>query len=317
MYAKILGTGSYFPEEIRTNFDLEKMVKTSNDWIITRTGIQERRIAAKKDSVFSMGAKAAKKALIMADVSIKEIELIVVATTSSSYSFPSAACQIQRILGIRNCPAFDVSAACAGFNYALSICDQYIRTGAIRTALIIASDVLSKFLNPKDRGTLVLFGDAASAIILSADNDPGILSTHLHANGSFGDLLFLKNKENSKNFQQSYVVMVGSEVFKIAVNKLVGVVNETLKKNSLKREELDWFIPHQANLRIIKATAKRLSIPMEKVIVTLKKFGNTSSASVPFSFDKAIRDGRIKRGQIILLEAFGAGFTWGSALIRF
>lgn len=317
MYAKILGTGSYFPKKIRTNFDLEKMVDTSDEWIISRTGIQERRIAADQDNVSSMGAKAAKKALIMAGISIHEIELIVVATTSSSHAFPSAACQIQKILGVQNCPAFDVAAACAGFSYALSVCDQYIKTGMIKKALVIASDVLSRFLDPKDRSTLILFGDAASAIILSADNEPGILSTHLHANGTYGNLLALAHQQNIENSKPVYLVMVGNEVFKIAVNELVNIVSETLKKNSLKKTELDWLIPHQANLRIIQATAKRLSIPMEKIIITLKKYGNTSAASVPIAFDRAIRDGRIQRGQIILLEAFGGGFTWGSALIRF
>lgn len=317
VYTKILGTGSYFPLHIRTNYDLEKIVNTSNEWIISRTGIKERRIASKMDSVSSMGAKAAKNALIMANISVSEIEFIVVATTSSNYAFPSVACQIQKILGIKNCIAFDIAAACSGFNYALSICDQYIKTGMIKNGLIVASDILSRVLNPKDRSTLVLFGDAASAVVVGSSDKPGVLSTHLYANGRYGDLLVLENNKNTENRKPKYLLMVGNEVFKIAVNKSVDVFLKTLKKNSVKKNELDWFIPHQANLRIIQAIAKKLSISMEKIIVILKKYGNISAASVPAAFDEAVRDGRIKRGDIILLEAFGGGLTWGSALIKF
>lgn len=317
MYTKILGTGSYFPSKIRTNSDLEKMVNTSDEWIVSRTGIHERRIASKKENVFTMGAHAAKNALIMAGISVSEIDFIIVATTTSSYEFPSAACQIQKILGIKDCIAFDIAAACAGFNYALSICDQYIKTGIIKKGLIIASDVLSRMLNPKDRSTLVLFGDAASAIVVGSSDKPGVLSTHLYANGDHGDLLVLKSQDNINNKKPKYLFMVGNEVFKIAVNKSVDIFFETLKKNFIQKNELDWFIPHQANLRIIQAIAKKLSMSMSKIIIILKKYGNISAASVPAAFDEAVRDGRIKRGDVVLLEAFGGGFTWGSALIRF
>lgn len=317
MYTKILGTGSYFPLKIRTNSDLEKIVDTSDDWIISRTGIEERRIASNKDNVSTMGANAAKNALFMADVSVNQIDLIIVATTSSNFAFPSAACQIQKILGIKDCIAFDVAAACTGFNYALSICDQYIKTGMIKKGLIIASDILSRMLNPKDRSTLVLFGDAASAIVVGSSDKPGILSTHLYADGNYGDLLFLANQRYINNRKSKYLSMVGNEVFKIAINKSVDIFIETLKKNSIKINDLDWFIPHQANLRIIQAISKKLSISMNKIILILNKYGNISAASVPAALDKAIRDGRIKRGNIVLLEAFGGGFTWGSALVRF
>ncbi|MGP1958727.1 MAG: beta-ketoacyl-ACP synthase III [Arsenophonus sp. NC-CH8-MAG3] len=317
MYTKILGTGSYLPVQIRTNADLEKMVDTSDEWITTRTGIKERRIATGEDNVSTMGANAAQKALAMAGITANEIHLIVVATTSSTHAFPSAACQIQQILGIENCAAFDIAAACAGFTYAISISDQFIRTGMAKKALIIGSDVLSKVLDPNDRSTLILFGDAAGAIVVGCSQEPGILSTHLHANGSYSDLLTLRHQEHSKFSEPTYVIMAGNEVFKVAVKELANIVDETLEKNALNKSELDWLVPHQANLRIIQATAKKLAMPMHKIIITLDKHGNTSAASVPTAFDEAVRDGRIQRGQIVLLEAFGGGFTWGSALLRF
>ncbi|WMY97061.1 MAG: beta-ketoacyl-ACP synthase III [Arsenophonus sp.] len=317
MYTKILGTGSYLPGQIRTNADLEKMVDTSDEWITTRTGIKERRIATIEDDVSTMGAKAAKKALAMAGIVANEIDFIIVATTSSTHAFPSSACQIQQILGIKNGAAFDVAAACAGFTYALSISDQFIKTGMAKKVLVIGSDVLSRVLDPNDRSTLILFGDAAGAIVLGCSQEPGILSTHLHANGKYGDLLTLKHQEHKKRSKPTYVAMVGNEVFKIAVNELTNIVDEILEKNALDKSELDWLVPHQANLRIIQATAKKLSMPMNKVVITLDKHGNTSAASVPTAFDEAVRDGRIKRGQMVLLEAFGGGITCGSALIRF
>ncbi|MGP1959759.1 MAG: beta-ketoacyl-ACP synthase III [Arsenophonus sp. NC-TX2-MAG3] len=317
MYTKILGTGSYLPLQIRTNADLEKMVDTSDEWITTRTGIKERRIATGEDNVSTMGANAAEKALAMAGIAANEIHLIVVATTSSTHAFPSAACQIQQLLGIENCAAFDIAAACAGFTYAISISDQFIRTGMAKKALIIGSDVLSKVLDPNDRSTLILFGDAAGAIVVGCSQEPGILSTHLHANGNYSDLLTLRHQEHSKFSEPTYVIMAGNEVFKIAVKELANIVDETLEKNALNKSELDWLVPHQANLRIIQATAKKLDMPMHKVIITLDRHGNTSAASVPTAFDEAVRDGRIQRGQIVLLEAFGGGFTWGSALLRF
>lgn len=305
MYTKILGTGSYLPVQIRTNADLEKMVDTSDEWITTRTGIKERRIATGEDNVSTMGAKAAQKALEMAGIAANEIDLIIVATTSSTHAFPSAACQIQQILGIPNCAAFDIAAACAGFTYALSISDQFIKTGMAKKVLVIGSDVLSSVLDPNDRSTLILFGDAAGAIVVGCSQEPGILSTHLHANGNYGDLLTLRHQEHSKHAEPTYVTMAGNEVFKVAVNELANIVDETLEKNALDKSKLDWLVPHQANLRIIQAAAKKLAMPIDKVVITLDRHGNTSAASVPTAFDEAVRDGRIQRGQMVLLEAFG------------
>lgn len=316
MYSKILGTGSYLPTQIRTNADLEKMVDTSDEWIVTRTGIHERRIAGEDESVATMGFHAAQKALEMAQVDSSEIGLIVVATTSSTHAFPSAACQIQQMLGINDCAAFDVAAACAGFTYAISIVDQFIKTGMAKKALVIGADALSKTLDPNDRGTIILFGDAAGAMVLGASQEPGIISTHLHADGRYGELLALPNRERGSE-NQAYLTMTGNEVFKVAVRELAHIVDETLAESGIAKEELDWLVPHQANLRIISATAKKLDMAMDKVVVTLDKHGNTSAASVPTAFDEAVRDGRIQRGQLVLLEAFGGGFTWGSALVRF
>ncbi|MCW2254283.1 3-oxoacyl-[acyl-carrier-protein] synthase-3 [Providencia alcalifaciens] len=316
MYSKILGTGSYLPAKTRTNADLEKMVDTSDEWIVTRTGIHERRIAGEDESVATMGFHAAQKALEMAQVDSSEVGLIVVATTSSTHAFPSAACQIQQMLGINDCAAFDIAAACAGFTYAISVVDQFIKTGMTKKALIIGADALSKTLDPNDRGTIILFGDAAGAIVVGASEEPGILSTRLHADGRYGELLALPNRARNSE-DQAYLTMTGNEVFKVAVRELAHIVDETLTISGIAKEELDWLVPHQANLRIISATAKKLDMPMEKVVVTLDRHGNTSAASVPTAFDEAVRDGRIQRGHLVLLEAFGGGFTWGSALVRF
>ena len=317
MYTKILGTGSYLPAQIRTNQDLEKMVDTSDEWIVTRTGIRERRIAGADESVSSMGFTAAQQALAMADVPADRIGLIIVATTSSSHAFPSSACEIQLKLGINDTIAFDMAAACAGFAYALSVADNYIKSGAIEYALVIGSDMLSRTLDPSDRGTLILFGDGAGAVLLGRSEQPGIISTHLHADGRYGDLLTLPYHNRLDPTQPAFLTMSGNEVFKVAVTELAHIVDETLNANQLDHSELDWLVPHQANLRIIAATAKRLHMSMDKVVVTLDRQGNTSAASVPLALDEAVRDGRIKRGQLIMLEAFGGGFTWGSALIRF
>ncbi|UDG80806.1 3-oxoacyl-[acyl-carrier-protein] synthase 3 [Candidatus Hartigia pinicola] len=316
MYSKILGTGSYLPAQIRTNADLEKMVDTSDEWIVIRTGIHERRIASEDECVVTMGFYAAQKALEMAKIDSSEIELIVVATTSSTHAFPSAACQIQQKLGINDCAAFDVAAACAGFTYAISIVDQFVKTGMAKRALVIGADALSKTLDPNDRGTIILFGDAAGAMVIGTSEEPGILSTHLHSDGRYGELLVLKNRDrNSKD--QACLTMTGNAVFKIAVRELAHIVDETLENSGIAKEDLDWLVPHQANFRIIAATAKKLDMTMEKVVVTLDRHGNTSAASVPTAFDEAVLDGRIQRGQLVLLEAFGGGFTWGSALVRF
>ncbi|MCP1065850.1 ketoacyl-ACP synthase III [Serratia symbiotica] len=317
MYTKILSTGSYLPVKVRTNADLEKMVDTSDEWIVTRTGIRERRIAAADETVVTMGFQAAEEALEMAGVAKEDIGLIVVATTTSTYAFPSAACLIQQMLVIKACAAFDLAAACAGFTYALSVADQYVKNGAVKHALVIGADVLSQTLNPEDRGTLILFGDGAGAVLLGASEKPGILSTHLHADGSYSGMLTLPFKDRQDQDKPAYVTMTGNEVFKVAVNELSNIVDETLHVNNLERSALDWLVPHQANLRIINATAKKLDMSMDKVVVTIERHGNTSAASVPIALDEAVRDGRIQRGHLLLLEAFGSGFTWGSALVRF
>lgn len=317
MYTKILGTGSYLPVQVRTNADLEKMVETSDEWIVTRTGINERRIATEEETVAVMGAGAAEKALEMSGIDKQDIGLIVVATTSGSHAFPSAACQIQNALGINDCIAFDVAAACSGFVYALSIADQFIKAGSVKHALVIGADRLSHALDPNDRGTIILFGDAAGAVVVGASEDEGIISTHLHSDGRFGDLLALPYQRKENEDLPAYVTMAGNEVFKVAVRELAHIVDETLEANNIDKSELDWLVPHQANLRIISATAKKLDMTMDKVVVTLDRHGNTSAASVPTALDEAVRDNRIQRGQLILLEAFGGGFTWGSALIRF
>lgn len=317
MYTKILGTGSYLPVQVRTNADLEKMVETSDEWIVTRTGIRERRIAAPNETVATMGLTAAERALEMAGVDRQDVGLIIVATTSSSHAFPSSACQIQHLLDIKDAASFDLAAACAGFTYALSVADQYVKSGAVRYALVIGSDVLSRKLDEDDRGTVILFGDGAGAVLLGASEEPGILSTHMHADGHYGNLLSLEYPNQKTPDQPAYVTMAGNEVFKVAVTQLAHIVDETLQANNMDREQLDWLVPHQANLRIISATAKKLGMGMDKVVVTLDRHGNTSAASVPTAFDEAVRDGRIQRGQLVLLEAFGGGFTWGSALVRF
>ena len=317
MYTKIIGTGSYLPEQVRTNADLEKIVETTDEWIVTRTGIRERRIAGPDETVDSMGYQAALRAIEMAGIDKEQIGMVVVATTSATHAFPSAACQIQGMLGIKGCPAFDVAAACAGFTYALSIADQYVKSGAVQYALVIGSDVLARTLDPQDRGTIILFGDGAGAVVLGASEEPGIISTHLHADGSYGELLTLPHHDRVVPENPIYLTMSGNEVFKVAVTELAHIVDETLAANQLDRSSLDWLVPHQANLRIISATAKKLGMSMDNVVVTLDRHGNTSAASVPSALDEAVRDGRIKPGHLVLLEAFGGGFTWGSALVRF
>lgn len=317
MYTKIIGTGSYLPEKVRSNSDLEKILDTSDEWIVTRTGIRERRIAKDHETVVTMGFQAAEMALEMAGVAKANVGLIVVATTTSEYAFPSAACLIQQKLGIKSCAAFDLAAACAGFTYALSVADQYIKNGSVKHALVIGVDILSQTLNPKDRSTLILFGDGAGAVFLGASKKPGILSTHLHADGSYSGLLALPFKDRQNQDKPAYITMTGNEVFKIAVTELANIVNETLQANNLECDSLDWLVPHQANLRIISATAKKLGIGMDKVVVTLERHGNTSAASVPVALDEAVRDGRIQNGDLVLLEAFGGGFAWGSALLNF
>ncbi|MGY6071594.1 beta-ketoacyl-ACP synthase III [Pasteurella multocida] len=317
MYSKILSTGSYLPKHIRTNADLEKMVDTSDEWISERTGIKERRIAEESETVATMGFEAAQNCLAVSPMDVNEIDLIVVATTSATHAFPSTACQIQKMLGIKDAIAFDVAAACSGFVYALTVADQFIRTGKVKKALVIGADLFSRTLNPEDRGTIILFGDGAGAVILEASEQAGIISTHLHATGESAEVLTLANQTRGIESDPAYLEMQGNATFKIAVRELANVVEETLEANQLDKKDIDWLVPHQANLRIISATAKKLDMDMSQVVVTLDRHGNTSAGSIPSALDEAVRDGRIQRGQLLLLEAFGGGLTWGSALVRF
>lgn len=316
MNSRILSTGSYLPSYIRTNAELEKMVDTSDEWIITRSGIRERRIAAADETVATMGFEAAKNAIEAAQINPQDIELIIVATTSHSHAYPSAACQVQGLLNIDDAISFDLAAACTGFVYALSVADQFIRAGKVKKALVIGSDLNSRKLDETDRSTVVLFGDGAGAVILEASEQEGIISTHLHASADKHNVLVLAQPERGVE-KSGYIEMQGNETFKLAVRELSNVVEETLLANNLDKKDLDWLVPHQANLRIITATAKKLEMDMSQVVVTLDKYANNSAATVPVALDEAVRDGRIQRGQLLLLEAFGGGWTWGSALVRF
>ncbi|QLE85215.1 MULTISPECIES: beta-ketoacyl-ACP synthase III [Shewanella] len=319
MHTKILGTGSYLPAQVRSNQDLEQMVETSDQWIVERTGISERRIAADNETVATMGYQAALNALEMAGLTPQDIDMIVCGTTSASNAFPAAACEIQAMLGVKTIPAFDIAAACSGFVYALSVADQFVKTGAAKNVLVIGADVLSRLCEPEDRSTIILFGDGAGAAVVGATTEPGIISTHIYADGSQGDLLKCSFPPRAGESSEAvgYMTMKGNDVFKVAVTQLSHVVTETLRINQIDKSEIDWLVPHQANFRIIKATAKKLDMSLDKVVLTLAKHGNTSAASVPIALDEAVRDGRIQRGQLLLLEAFGAGFAWGSALVRF
>ena len=322
IHARIAGTGSYLPEKVLTNDDLAKLVDTSDEWIAARTGIRERHVAAEGETTSDLAYQASLRALEAAGVEAGELDLIIMGTTTPDLIFPSAACLLQHKLGANGCPAFDVNAACSGFIYALTIADKFIRSGAARTALVVGSETLTRMLDWSDRGTCVLFGDGAGAVVLKADAETGILSTHMHADGGKKELLWnpvgvsvgFKPEEHNAGVR---VLMTGNEVFKHAVKALDSVVDEALEANGLDKHQLDWLVPHQANLRIIEATAKRLDMPMDRVIVTVDKHGNTSSASVPLALDQAVRSGQIQRGQLVLLEAFGGGFTWGSALLRY
>jgi len=314
-YSRIAGTGSYLPEKRLTNFDLEKMVETSDSWIVERTGISARHIASDHETNAFMSTQAAKRALAAANIPAEAVELIIVATSTPDKLLPSTACLVQEQLGITHFPAFDILAACAGFNYALSIADQYIKSGSVKCALVIGSEIMSRILDWSDRTTCVLFGDGAGAVVLQASDKPGILSTHLHAAGQYKELLFAPS--GLIKGEIPFAKMQGKEVFKIAVNKLSDILQETLAANNLAPSAIDWLVPHQANLRIIQAMAKKLNMSMEQVILTVGEHGNTSAASVPLALDQGIRDGRIKRGQTVLMESFGGGMAWGSALIKY
>ncbi len=319
-YARITGSGSYLPEKILTNRELEGLLNTTEDWIYTRSGIRERHIAAENEFTCDLAEKAARAALERAGRTPAEVDLVVVATTTPDQVFPSTACLLQNRLGIQGCPAFDVQAVCAGFIYALDVVYRYIRTGGSRSALVVGAETFSRILNWEDRSTCVLFGDGAGAMIVEEATQPGILSSHLHADGSFKDLLCVPIGVSTAHQEmlagKAYTEMQGKEVFRWAVTALGDAVIEVLEANGVDRGEIDWLVPHQANIRIIQAIARRLDLSMDNVVVTIDRHGNTSAASVPLAFDEAVRDGRIKPGQKIIFEAFGGGFTWGSMLIQ-
>jgi 3-oxoacyl-[acyl-carrier-protein] synthase-3 len=319
-WANVIGTGGYLPEKIRTNHELSEMVDTTDSWIFERTGIKNRHIAADHETASSMGEAASRQAIEMAGIDPQSIDLIIVATSTPDRIYPSTACLLQHRLGIKDCVGFDIQAACSGAVFGLSIADQYIKTGFCKTVLIVGSEICSRITDWSDRSTCILFGDGAGAVLLSAGERPGILATHIQSDGSYEDLLYCPNPQGSAisvNSEAAYIQMRGNEVFKVAVNTLERIVDETLEKNGLQQSDIDWLVPHQANIRIISATAKKLGIGLEQVILTLENQGNTSSASLLLAFDQGIRDGRIKRGQTVLMEAFGSGFTWGSALLKY
>lgn len=318
-YARIIGTGGFLPKKVLTNADLERMVDTSDEWITKRTGIKKRHVAEPEQTACDLAEIAAWNAIEAAGIIPKEIELIIVATTTPNRIFPSTACLLQQRLGIHGPAAFDIQAVCTGFIYALGVAEKFIRTGSARTVLVVGTETLSRIVDWSDRTTCVLFGDGAGAVVLQASTEPGILSTHLHADGGYQQLLTVPAgiSEAYEVLKQgeAFVQMQGSEVFKVAVRTLERIVEETLAANGMDQGEIDWLIPHQANVRIIAATAKKLNLPMERVVVTIDSHGNTSAASVPLALDIAVRDGRVKRGDTLFLEAFGGGFTWGSALL--
>jgi len=317
MYSRITGTGSYLPEKILTNFDLERMMDTSDEWIRTRTGITQRHIASADQVASDLAFYACQNAMKAAGVTNKDIDLIIVATTTPDMIFPSTACILQNKLGIENCPAFDVQAVCSGFVYALATADMFVSSGKCRNALVVGTEIYSKILDWNDRSTCVLFGDGAGAVVLSQSDQPGILSTHLHANGSYSNILSAPGCISGGKVQGTpYINMEGNTVFKFAVKVLEEVVQEAIAKNNLQTTDIDWLIPHQANIRIIQSTAKKLGLPMDKVVVAVDKHGNTSAASIPLALDMAVRDGRIQPDQLILLEGVGGGFTWGAVLLR-
>jgi 3-oxoacyl-[acyl-carrier-protein] synthase-3 len=318
IYSRIVGTGSYLPARILTNAELEKQIETTSEWILERTGIRERHIAAEGELTSDLAQKAAESALEAAGIDAGEIELIVVATTTSDRVFPSTACVLQAKLGITNgCPALDVQAVCSGFVYAVSVADQFIRSGQVKTALIVGAETLSRITDWSDRSNCMLWGDGAGAVILRASEEPGIVATHLHADGRYQDLLFVDGGVSLKKEGACYMRMSGNAVFKMAVNTLDAIVDETLAANGLQKSDIDWLVPHQANIRIIQATAKKLGMSMDRVVVTVDRHGNTSAASIPLALDTAVREGKIKSGEMVLMEAFGGGFTWGSVLARF
>jgi 3-oxoacyl-[acyl-carrier-protein] synthase-3 len=316
-YSRIVGTGGYLPAKVLTNRDLELAVDTTDEWIVTRTGIRQRHIAADGEKTSDLALAASRNALSAAGMGAGEIDLIVMATTTPDVVFPSTACMLQAKLGVRNCPAFDVQAVCSGFVYALSTADSLLRAGQYRSALVVGAEIYSRILDWSDRSTCVLFGDGAGAVVLRRDSTPGILSTHLHADGSYANLLTVPGTvSGGKVSGRPLLQMDGGGVFKFAVKAMDDLVDEALAANGMQRSDIDWLVPHQANIRIIQASAKKLGLSMERVVVTVDRHANTSAASIPLALDEAARDGRIRAGQHVLLEAVGGGFTWGAALVK-
>ena len=316
-YSRILGTGGYLPPKVLTNQELERLVDTTDAWITERTGIRQRHVVSDDETCVDLAEAAARRAIEAAAVSPQDIDLIVMATTTPDQAFPSSACLLQNRLDIHGCPAFDVQAVCTGFIYALSVADKFIRSGSATRALVVGAETVSRIIDWTDRGTCVLFGDGAGAVVIGAADAPGIISSHLHADGAYRELLQVPAGIGNGGNGSPYMEMKGNEVFRVAVTTLGRIVDETLDANAMSRADIDWLVPHQANMRIIQATARKLDLPMEQVVVTVDLHGNTSAASVPLAFDQAVRDGRIKRGQTVLMEAFGGGFTWGSVLLRY
>jgi len=317
IYSRILGTGGYLPERVMTNAELEAMVDTTDAWIRERTGIEKRHLVSEGETCCDLAEQASRLALDAAGVSPGDLDLILVATTTPDQFFPSTACLLQQRLDVHGCPAFDLQAVCTGFVYALGVADKFIRTGAARRALVVGAETLSRVIDWTDRGTCVLFGDGAGAVVLGAAEEPGLISTHLHADGAYKDLLQIPGGLGNGDCANAHMEMKGNEVFRMAVTTLGRIVDETLEANGLGKADIDWLIPHQANIRIIQATARKLDLPMDRVVVTVAEHGNTSAASIPLAFDQAVRDGRIRRGEMLLMEAFGGGFTWGSVLARY
>ncbi len=316
-HARIIGTGGYLPDYVLTNEELETRVETTSEWILERTGIRERHIAAEGELTSDLALKASLKAIEAAGIDVQDIGLIVVATTTPDRVFPSTACKLQMKLGVVNgCPAFDVQAVCSGFVYAVSVADQFIRSGQVKTALVVGAETLSRITDWNDRGNCILWGDGAGAVVLQSSEQPGIINTHIHADGRYEDLLYVDGGVSMRSEGACYMRMAGNAVFKMAVKTLDAIVDETLAANGLAKSDIDWLVPHQANIRIIQATAKKLGMSMDNVVVTVDRHGNTSAASVPLALDTAVREGRIQAGQLVLMEAFGGGFTWGSVLVR-
>jgi 3-oxoacyl-[acyl-carrier-protein] synthase-3 len=317
-HAKIIGTGSYLPARILSNADLEKLIETSDAWIVERTGIRERHMAGEGELTSDLALKAAERAIEAAGIDAGDLDLIVVATTTPDRVFPSTACIVQAKLGIENgCPAFDVQAVCSGFVYAMSVANNFIRAGQARNALVVGAETLSRITDWDDRGNCILWGDGAGAVVLQASAEAGIISTHIHADGRYQDLLFVDGGVSLKTEGACHMRMSGNAVFKMAVKTLDAIVDETLEANGMSKSDIHWLVPHQANIRIIQATAKKLGMGMDNVVVTVDRHGNTSAASIPLAFDTAVRDGRIKAGETVLMEAFGGGFTWGSVLLKY